>query len=245
VIIASNFKTNHTRKSTKEFINSLSQFIDENSLKKNRVLVFPPASALDSFESIASNVTIGAQNAHNAIRGSYTGEIGKEQLDEFDIKTILIGHSERRNIFNESQDEISKKFDFYKSYGFEIVYCIGEPIEVKESGIEATLEYLKRQLDSIDLNYENLIIAYEPIWAIGTGKSATTTDIESIHNELKKITSRPLLYGGSVKICNTQEIIEIGSVDGLLIGTASWIVEDFSKIVYISEKTDSKEEFRC
>ena len=155
----------------------------------------------------------------------------KDLLEEFDIKTILIGHSERRHILGETQEEISKKYEFYKNLGFKIIYCIGEPLEVKKYGLEKTLEYIFEQFIGIDTNYENLILAYEPVWAIGTGVTATNEDIKQVHNAIKSKINKPLLYGGSVKVENVKEICEIENVDGALIGTASWKIEDFIKIL--------------
>ncbi|NVJ52377.1 MAG: triose-phosphate isomerase [Campylobacteraceae bacterium] len=228
-IIASNFKTNHTRKSTATFIEELNSFLDEKSISSD-VYVFPTATSLDEFNTV-SNLTLGVQNAYATAKGSFTGEIGTEQLDEFGIKTILIGHSERRHILKESQEEITKKFNFYKELGYTIIYCIGEPLEVKEQGLEKTLEYLYEQFVGIDTNYENLILAYEPVWAIGTGVTATNNDIKAVHSAIKQKISKPLLYGGSVKVANVREICSIDGVDGTLIGTASWVVEDFKQII--------------
>lgn len=229
MIIASNFKTNHTRKSTATFIDEVNSFLEKENIS-NDVYVFPTATSLDEFNTV-SNLTVGAQNAYATAKGSFTGEIGTEQLDEFGIKTILIGHSERRHILGESQEEITKKFNFYKELGYTIVYCIGEPLEVKERGIEKTLEYIYEQFVGIDTNYENLILAYEPVWAIGTGVTATNDDIKAVHSAIKQKISKPLLYGGSVKVTNVREICSIDGVDGALIGTASWVVEDFKQII--------------
>ncbi|MAD42205.1 MAG: triose-phosphate isomerase [Arcobacter sp.] len=228
-IIASNFKTNHTRKSTNDFIENVNNFLLSNDIKEE-VYVFPTATSLDYFKTV-SNFTLGAQNAYATTNGSFTGEIGTEQLDEFGIKTILIGHSERRHILGESQEEIAKKFSFYSELGYKIIYCIGEPLEVKEQGLEKTLEYVYEQFVGIDTNYENLILAYEPVWAIGTGVTATNTDITSVHSAIKSKIAKPLLYGGSVKVANAHEICALDGVDGALIGTASWKVEDFKQII--------------
>jgi len=233
-IIASNFKTNHTRKSTKEFISCVEEFLENKNIS-NDIYIFPPSTALDSFNT-KENLTIGVQNAHYVKNGSYTGEIGTEQLDEFGIKTILIGHSERRHILGETQKEIALKFNYYKSLGYKIIYCIGEPLEVKEQGLTETLGYIWEQFDGIDLSYENMIIAYEPVWAIGTGVSATLEDIQKVHKKLKKKLQKPLLYGGSVKVANISEILDIENVDGALIGTASWDVEQFKQIIEIASK---------
>ena len=228
-IIASNFKTNHTRKSTALFVNEVNNFLKSNSIS-NEVIVFPTATSLNEFDTV-SNLTLGAQNAYPVEKGSFTGEIGTTQLNEFGIKTILIGHSERRHVLGESQDEIAKKYAFYKEQGYKIVYCIGEPLEVKQSGLNKTLEYVYEQFEGIDTNYENLILAYEPVWAIGTGVTATNEDITSVHSAIKEKIDKPLLYGGSVKVANVREICALDGVDGALIGTASWDVEDFKQII--------------
>ncbi len=228
-IIASNFKTNHTRKSTTSFVEKLNTFLQSEKIS-NEVYVFPTSSSLDNFD-VLSTLSIGVQNAYPTQKGSFTGEIGLEQLEEFDIKTILIGHSERRHILGETQEQIKEKFNFYKDLGYKIIYCIGEPLEVKEQGLEKTLEYLYEQLDGIDIAYENLILAYEPVWAIGTGVTATNEDIVNVHSAIKEKISKPLLYGGSVKVANVREICTLNGVDGVLIGTASWIIEDFIQII--------------
>ena len=233
-IIASNFKTNHTRKSTNDFVNDVNSFLNDEKIQ-NEVLVFPTNTALDKFDTI-QNLIIGTQNAYHVKSGSFTGEIGTEQLDEFGIKTILIGHSERRHILGESQKDIALKFNYYKALGYKIIYCVGEPLEVKEQGITETLGYVLEQFDGIDLDYSNMIIAYEPVWAIGTGVSATNDDIERIHKKLKKKLQKPLLYGGSVKLANISEILDIPNVDGALIGTASWDINDFKQIIKIASE---------
>ena len=232
-IIASNFKTNHTRKSTKIFVEDINNFLEEENIK-NEIFIFPTSTALDNF-NLTDNLTIGVQNGYYVQNGSFTGEIGTEQLDEFNIKTILIGHSERRHKLGESQKEIALKYNYFKSLGYKIIYCIGEPLEVKEQGLTETLGYIWEQFDGIDLNYDNLIIAYEPVWAIGTGVVASIEDITTIHKKIKKKIDKPLLYGGSVKVNNISDILDIENVDGALIGTASWIVEDFKQIINIAK----------
>jgi triosephosphate isomerase len=228
-IIASNFKTNHTRKSTASFVSEVNDYLVKNSVK-NEVYVFPTSTSLDSFD-IVSNFSIGAQNAYAVNSGSFTGEIGTVQLDEFGIKTILIGHSERRHILGETQAQIAAKYEFYKNLGYTIIYCVGEPLVVNNFGLKKTVEYIYDQLVGIDTNYENLILAYEPVWAIGTGVTATTEDILNVHTAIKEKINKPLLYGGSVKVENVREICQIPNVDGALIGTASWKIEDFIKIL--------------
>ncbi len=232
MIIAANFKTNHTRESVREFIDDLNQFLSLHDID-DKIIIFPPFTALDKFDTTA---TIGAQNGYPVEKGSFTGEIGTLQLNEFGIKTILIGHSERRQILGENQEFIAKKFQFFKEQNFEIVYCIGEPLEIREQGIEAVMEYLLNQFDNIDINYDRLIVAYEPIWAIGTGISAKVEEIDETLTLLKEKIKAPLLYGGSVKPSNTKEILTIKNCNGVLVGTASWEIKSFCDIISISKE---------
>ena len=228
MIVAANFKTNKTRKETLEYLKKLDE-VDFGSVK---VAVFPPASAL--FEKSY----LGVQNAYPAINGAFTGEIGLEQIQEFGIDKILIGHSERRHILKESQRFIVEKFNFFKENGFEIYYCIGEPLEIRKKGINEVVEYLKAQFVGIDLDYEKLIIAYEPVWAIGTGVSASLEEIKLTHEEIRKLTDKPILYGGSVKPENIKEIISLPNVNGALIGSASLKVENFIKMIEIAKEVN-------
>lgn len=228
-IIASNFKTNHTRQSTQKFCLELESFLTTQK-NPNKIALFPPATALlnNNFE----HFSIGAQNAYFIESGSFTGEIGLEQLQEFNIQSLLIGHSERREVLGESQEFCSKKFAYFSQKDFEIYYCIGESLEIKNKGLDSTLSFLESQLKNIDLGYPKLIIAYEPIWAIGSGISATLEEIAQIHTRLKqKLDKIPLLYGGSVKPQNAREILNLEGVDGVLVGSASWEIQSFCQIL--------------
>ena len=227
MIYAANFKTNHTRVSTLRYLSTLSERIASKDTD-DRVFVFPPATALDRFDG---EITIGTQNAYPARNGAFTGEIGLEQLEEFGIETILIGHSERREYMKEDQQSVSEKYRYFMAQGFEIIYCIGEPLEVREAGEATVKAYLLAQFEGIDLSYEKTIVAYEPIWAIGTGRSATSEEIASTHAMLKSQMNRPLLYGGSVKLENIKEITAIDGVDGVLVGSASLDAENFAQMI--------------
>ncbi len=232
MIIAANLKTNLTRKQTSAYINELERFLNENSISQD-VLVFPATSSLDTYNT---KVEVGAQNAYAVQNGAFTGEIGLDHLEEFGISTILIGHSERRHILGESQEIIATKFDFFKSLGFRIVYCVGEPLEVREAGKNVMMEYISKQYDGIDTSYEKLIIAYEPVWAIGTGLTPTLDDIANIHKELKEKSSAPLLYGGSVKVNNAKEILAVDNVDGALVGSAALVEKDFETMISFAQE---------
>ncbi|MEN8146854.1 MAG: triose-phosphate isomerase [Campylobacterota bacterium] len=231
MLIAANFKTNKTRAQTVEYYRAVSGYITENGIS-SEAMIFPPATALESFEG---SISVGTQNAYAVENGAFTGEIGLEQLDEFGIKTILIGHSERRHILGESQEELVVKFNYFKEQGFTIVYCIGEPLEVREEGSEALMDYLDDQLEGIDLDYENLIIAYEPVWAIGTGLTPSADEVELIHTALRQKIESPILYGGSVKTANAEELLALDNVDGALIGSGALNVEDYCTILSIAE----------
>ena len=228
MIYAANFKTNHTRQTTREYLTKLQlQLFKKNP--NDKIYLFPPLTALEDYQS--HDVTIGVQNAYPVKSGAFTGEIGLEQLAEFNINTILIGHSERRDILGESQEDVAKKFTFFKEQGFEIIYCIGESLEIREHGLDTVMEHLVSQFEGIDTTYDNFVVAYEPIWAIGTGRTASVEEITETHNALKKIIDKPLLYGGSVKGANIKEIAEIKNVDGVLVGGASLKTETFLELV--------------
>jgi len=232
MIIAANLKTNFTRKQTNEYVNELEAYVNENNISQE-VIVFPAMSSLDTYDG---KVIVGAQNAYATQNGAFTGEIGTEQLDEFGIKTILIGHSERRHVLGETQEELIKKFNFYKDLGYKIVYCIGEPLEKREAGNEEMMKYISEQYEGVDTTYENLIIAYEPVWAIGTGLTPTLEDIESIHTDLKAKSTAPLLYGGSVKVTNAAEVLALKNVDGILVGSAALYAEHFCSMIGFAQE---------
>ena len=216
-----NLKCNHTRASFAKY----AEILDANLSVNDDVTVFPPFSALDG---AAHKFKLGAQNFYPCQSGAHTGEIGKAMLDEFGVKSVLIGHSERREL-GESEELLRAKFDFAAKAGWQIVYCIGENLSVNEAG--GTKEFLADQLKNINFGYERLLIAYEPIWAIGTGKSASAEQIKNVLNFIREQTSAPLLYGGSVNVSNIGGIAGIANCDGVLVGTASWDASKFLELI--------------
>lgn len=222
-IIAANFKSNKTREETKKYLDKLDSYLNDNVLHNDSdIYVFPAQSSL--LNNSYTNINLGAQNCYYALNGAFSGEITLRHLEEFNISSILIGHSERRNIFFEDDVICSKKFHFFKEKNFKIFYCIGENIKTRESG--DAIYFLKKQLEVIDLNYENLIIAYEPLWAIGTGVNATIKQIDEVISLLKPICPMPIIYGGSVNENNAKDILSISN--GILVGNSSL---DFDKFV--------------
>ena len=139
----------------------------------------------------------------------------------------------------ETQDMLVKKFNFYKELGFKIVYCVGEPLEIRESGNEKMMEYISAQYEGIDTSYENLIVAYEPVWAIGTGLTPTLEDIQVIHTNLKEKSSAPLLYGGSVKVTNAKDVLALRNVDGILVGSAALYAQHFCAMVDFAQELEN------
>ncbi|HEH5221782.1 TPA: triose-phosphate isomerase [Campylobacter coli] len=221
MIFAANLKCNHTRASFKIYANILNQYLEA---KNDDIIVFPPSIA---FLENELNFIQGAQNFYPCVNGAFTGELGKEHLDEFGIKCVLIGHSERRALGDENL--IKAKFDFAKEHAYKIVFCIGEDLKVKNSN--QTLDFLKKQLEVIDLDYKNLIIAYEPIYSIGSGVSAKKEDIAKVLEFLSSLTQAPLLYGGSVNEDNIKDILNIKHCSGVLIGSAALKAENFIKLI--------------
>ena len=232
MIISANFKSFKTRKGTESYLENLEKNISNSS---QEVIIFPPATAL---QNGSKKVTIGIQNSYPAKNGAFTGEICVEQLDEFKIKTILIGHSERREVLGETQDEVAKKFQFFSKNGFRIIYCIGERLEVRQNGEENLFKYLETQFRGINLDYNNFAIAYEPIWAIGTGVTPTSEQIDRTLKWLKDFTKKDILYGGSVKLANIENILSLESCDGVLVGGASLNVDDFSEMIKIADRIE-------
>lgn len=225
MIIAGNFKTHHTRSSTLRFCRELDKYLVDK--KDKEVRIFPTLASLpyDDF----SHLKIGAQNAYGVKNGAYSGEVGLEQLQELGINTLLIGHSERRSIFGESDSLVREKFEFFSKERFEIFLCIGEDLLTRQRG--KTKDFLLSQLSGINLDYSRLVVAYEPIWAIGTGESAKLEQIEEIHGFLQESGVKTSVYGGSVKPNNAKEIMSLQSVGGVLVGGASLELESFCSII--------------
>lgn len=232
MIFAANFKCNHTRASFKEYAQVLGEFWNCADKKDDEIIIFPPFSAFCGCALKSEKISLGAQNFYPANNGAFTGEIGADMLGEFGVDTVLIGHSERRAL-GEDDEFVKAKFDFAKARGWRVIYCVGEDDIVHMNG--NTCEFLSSQLEGIDLGYEKLIIAYEPIWAIGTGKSAKPEIIAGILEFLSKKSKAPLLYGGSVNASNIAGIASISHCAGVLVGSASWQANNFIELIKASK----------
>ena len=193
------------------------------------VVFCPPYISLGA--AVETGQTIYAQNVHWEASGPYTGEVSPEMLLELGVKGTLVGHSERRQLFGESDETVARRARTALKAGLAVIACVGETLEQRESG--DTELVLKIQVEAIAFaagEHENLVIAYEPVWAIGTGRTATPDQAEEAHQFVKSLLNRPVLYGGSVKPENAAELLSQPAIDGALVGGASLDPDSFAAI---------------
>ncbi len=242
-IIAGNWKMHYTIDEAVKLVEELKPLVKD---AKCEVVVCPTFVCLDAVKEAVegTNIKVGAQNMHFEEKGAYTGEVSGEMLKSINVEYVIIGHSERRQYFAETDETVNKKIKAAFKYGLKPIVCVGETLEEKEAGKTAEIitNQTKLALEGLtNEQVENTIIAYEPIWAIGTGKTATSEDannsIKEIRNKIAEIygqdtASRVIIqYGGSVKSTNAKELFEMSDIDGGLVGGASLKAEEFSKIV--------------
>lgn len=233
-----NFKCNHTPSSIKAYFDIFNAYaFDAGFFDKHEIVFFPPFLSLGAALDFAKVGKIGAQNAYPAQKGAFTGEVGIEALESSGVGIVLVGHSERRAL-GESQKLLARKCEVFAQAGFSVVYCVGENLAVRKSGMRAVEAHLREQFAGIDSSLPNLTIAYEPIWAIGSGVSASAQEIEQTHAFLRSLTSAPLLYGGSVNAKNAREILSVKNVDGLLVGSAALTPQGFYDIIQEGVKAE-------
>ncbi len=242
-IIAGNWKMNMLPNEAMEFITKLSERIRDT---QNEVILCVPYT--DLFYSLltaqGTNIKIGAQNMHWEEKGAYTGEIAPKMLKCINVEYVIIGHSERRQYFAETDETVNKKIKSAMQNSLKPIVCVGENLEQKENNKtnEIITTQTQKALEGLtNSQVESTIIAYEPIWAIGTGKTASKEDannaIKEIRNKIREIYGEQtagkvkILYGGSVKPENAKELFDTSDIDGALVGGASLDVHEFEKIV--------------
>ena len=242
-VIAGNWKMNMLPNEAIKFIDEFTPLVKDT---KNEVILCVPYT--DLFYALLNvqetNIKIGAQNMHFAESGAYTGEISAQMLKSINVEYVIIGHSERRQYFNETDETVNKKIKAAFENGLKPIVCVGETLEKREAGttIDIITNQTKLALEGLtDEQVANTIIAYEPIWAIGTGKTATSEDaqnsIKAIRNKIQEIYGQNVAqrviiqYGGSVKSSNAKELFEMPDIDGGLVGGASLKPDEFAKIV--------------
>ncbi len=226
-LVIANFKMNGSQDFIESWIEDF--FTEEEST--NEILVALPSTYLMIFKN--SGLTLAGQNVSNEKSGAFTSQLSAKMLKDCDVKYCLIGHSEAREFLKESNETIKEKFDQLKQESIQPVLCIGEPLKIKEAS--KTVDFLSNQLELIDPDQEGLIIAYEPIWAIGTGLIPEMSDIQlavdCIRGRFQK--SIKVLYGGSVNSSNAKDISNKTDIDGLLVGGASLNPKEFAKIAQL------------
>ncbi|ODV96963.1 hypothetical protein PACTADRAFT_48748 [Pachysolen tannophilus NRRL Y-2460] len=229
--VGGNFKMNGSKASIKAIIDNL----NSADLPSNvEVVLAPPAPYLSlAVENVkAKTISIAAQNAFDKASGAYTGEISVESLKDLNVPWVILGHSERRTIFKETDQFIASKTKFALDSGVKVILCIGETLEEKKAG--TTLDVCKRQLKAVSdvvSDWSNIVIAYEPVWAIGTGLAATAEDAQDIQHQIREYLKTTIgadqanavriLYGGSANGKNVSQFKDKADVDGFLVGGAS------------------------
>lgn len=244
-IIAGNWKMNFKYNEGNEFISQLSTTTKALELHNTDVYIFPPSYLIGTGASTLkeSQIIIGAQNCHFEQQGAFTGELSPEMIYSAGGRSVIIGHSERRHYFNETNQDCNKKIKAAVSSGLTVIYCVGETLEERESNqVSSVIEsQLKEGLVNCEEYMKHIIIAYEPVWAIGTGKVASPEQAEEVHSFIRTTlktlftpeiaSSVRLLYGGSVQPNNAQDLLSQPNINGALIGGASLKVEPFISIV--------------
>ncbi len=241
-VIAGNWKMNKSPKDVEEFMEKFPGLVSDT---ENEVILCVPFIDLCKAVKLSkgTNVKIGAQNMHFKDNGAYTGEISPKMLNDLNVEYVIIGHSERREYFNETDETVNLKIKAALTHDLKPIVCVGETLEQREAGI--TKDFVTGQVrnalkEITEDELKKIIIAYEPIWAIGTGKTASKEDANEvckwIREELRALYGDVadeiiIQYGGSVKSSNAKDLFEMSDIDGGLVGGASLEPEEFSKIV--------------
>lgn len=245
-IVAGNWKMNKTLSEGIELVHAVLDQLSENP--SNGLVIFaPPYISLSEISVILEgqeSVYLGAQNMHFEEKGAYTGEISADMLLSVGVGYVIIGHSERRQYFHETNEQLAKKVSLALEKGLRPIFCCGEPLEIREAGthVSYVAEQLKASLFHLDTEaFSQVVIAYEPIWAIGTGRNASTEQAQEMHAALRNLVAErygaemaedtSILYGGSCNPQNAPDLFAQPDVDGGLIGGASLKTDDFVAVV--------------
>ena len=245
-IVAGNWKMNCTFDEADELINGIMEKLENTELpRETQLIVCPPFPYLEMTTDYANDsyFMVGAQNVSDQEKGAYTGEVSAEMLESMEIDYCIVGHSERRGYYGETDKIVAAKVDQLLKHGLKPIVCVGEVLEEREAGKQ--LDVVKRQVEEglFHLTAEQMkevVIAYEPVWAIGTGKTATPEQAQEIHAHIRSLLTTKygkelsdeisILYGGSCKPSNAKELFACPDIDGGLIGGASLKADDFIAI---------------
>lgn len=243
-VIAGNWKMNKNLTESQELVSKIINGLGGNT--KCDVIVCPPFTSLNEVHSLVKNspVKLGAQNMYFENSGAFTGEISADMLLSVGCEYVILGHSERRAIFGESDDVINKKIKKALESGLNCIFCVGESLEQRENGsaMDVVKNQIQKGLEGIDVSgLSKIIIAYEPVWAIGTGKTATPAQAQEVHSFIRNIIAENfseeaadnliIQYGGSVKPENAGELLHQPDIDGALVGGACLKADSFLSII--------------
>jgi len=247
LFIVANWKMNGNKTSNEQLMEYINEHVYESA--NLEVVICPPYIYLDQIIKLkVPGIKIGAQNISERENGAFTGEISASMLSDCNLDYVIIGHSERRQKYNDNNDVIAQKFILAHQNNLTPILCVGETLDQRKQGL--TLSVVESQIKSvvkatqIEL-FAKSIIAYEPVWAIGTGETATPIQAEEVHSSIRKIletydsniaTSLPLLYGGSVNASNSKDLFTMTNINGGLIGGASLNAEEFIEIYQTAER---------
>ncbi len=243
-IIAGNWKMNNTINEAVELVNGLKRELD--NINSVDIVVSPPFTALSDVNELTmdSNIKLSAQNVYWEEKGAFTGEVSTAMLKDAGCAYVIVGHSERRQYFNETNEAVNKRLKAALAGGLKVIVCVGEVLEERESGkaFDVIKDHVQGSLQGLSkLDMNNVILAYEPVWAIGTGKTASPEQAQEIHQYIRGLLKDifdeetaaeiRIQYGGSVKPDNIKELMQKEDVDGALVGGASLNIDSFSAIV--------------
>jgi triosephosphate isomerase len=237
-LIAANWKMHKNRREAREFCRAVIEGLPSRHLQ--HILLAPPFTALETVveAAAATPILVAAQNCHGETHGAFTGEVSASMLADLRVEWVLLGHSERRHIFGESDALVAQRLEGTLRQGLKAVLCVGETLTEREEGrTEAVVARQMQPLEKLRDLWQNVVLAYEPVWAIGTGRVATTEQIAAVHRAIRsRFAPIPVLYGGSVNPNNIGEILRLPEVDGALIGGASLDAGKFQAMVAESLK---------
>lgn len=248
-IVAGNWKMYNNKTETFELISQLKERLVGNT-PDVEIVICPPFTSIELAGELIKNspIRLGAQNMHSEIEGAYTGEISAKMLKSFGVEYVILGHSERRTYFKESDEFINQKIKRAIEFDLKPIFCLGETLEEREG--EKTFEVVERQLTNglfgiTRLDLEKIVIAYEPVWAIGTGKTATPEQAQEVQAFLRRKIAQlydteianeiKILYGGSVKPENARDLFKQPDIDGGLIGGACLKADSFYQIILAAQ----------
>ncbi|MCK5808602.1 triose-phosphate isomerase [bacterium] len=238
-VIAANWKMNNRLEETEQFFSSLTLSPAQKAVCEVIVAPsFPYLATAQKFCTESSGITLAAQDIYPEKSGAFTGMVGSEMLHDLGVQVVITGHSERRHIFKESITQVTKKSLFALKEGFKVILCVGETLTERESG--DMFDVITEQLETCNAlpSLDDVIIAYEPVWAIGTGVTATPDQAQEMHAFIRKLLIEKynagdtrILYGGSVKPANVAELMRKEDIDGALVGGASLKADSFIQLI--------------